>query len=437
MPATRLTTLLALLACGGIASAADGVPNFVIFLADDLGYADVSCYGGTTRTPYIDRLAQEGMRLTDFHSNGVNCSPSRCALVTGRYPARAGINGIINWNSDHGLKTGEYTFAMALKTLGYTNAVFGKWHLGGIPESNPLNFGFDEFIGQLGGSIHYFTHRESENGGNKVDWHQGFQTLDEKGYSTTLIADHAIDFIKRNASKPFCLYVPFNAVHTPILDPKTGDKSKTPETYALVVQELDKAVGRVVEALDQAQLSEHTLVFFTSDNGAHENTPSDSNKPLSGGKGTVWEGGHRVACVARWPGHIPAGKTTDQTVMIMDLMPTILELAGVSQPAPHPLDGISLVPLLLRQQPLPARPLFWAHSGGWAMREGPWKLLIEGSETHLFKLDEDLSEKHDLAQQQPERVQTMRVALEAWYQEVGGEKIVGKSKAKRSKKEEE
>jgi arylsulfatase A-like enzyme len=390
-------------------------PNLVIILADDLGYGDVGCYGSWIQTPNLDQLAREGTKFTDFHANGPVCSPTRCALVTGRYQQRAGIGGIVNWAGDGGLKKSEFTFADALKPVGYATAVFGKWHLGGKPECNPVSHGFDEFRGLLGGRFDYFTHTDSEG----PDWWDGLKPVVEKGYSTTLITDHAVDFIQRSKSKPFCLYVAFNAVHTPIQDPETGTNGKTADIFGKMVQAMDKGVGRVIAALKENGLAENTFVFFFSDNGGHEGIEGSSNQPLRGFKGSFWEGGHREPGIAWWPGHIPAGKVTGQTAMSMDLMPTLLELAGAKLPLDRKLDGVSLAALLLHDQPLAPRKLFWNKGADSAMRDGPWKLLIEKGAVHLFNLDNDLSEKNDLATQQPERVQTMRADIDAWAKEVG------------------
>jgi arylsulfatase A-like enzyme len=362
------------------------------------------------------------MKFTDFHANGPVCSPTRCALLTGRYQQSAGIDGLVRVG---GLKKSEITFADALQPSGYTSAVFGKWHLGSIPESNPVNQGFAEFRGLLGGRFDYFDHT---NGG-QPDWWDGLKPLLEKGYSTTLITEHAVDFIRRSKSKPFCLYVAYNAVHTPIQDPETGEHGKTADVFGKMTQAMDKGIGRIIATLKEHGLAENTFVFFFSDNGGHEGIAGSSNKPLRGFMGSLWEGGQREPAIAWWPGHIPAGKVTGQTAMSMDLMPTMLELAGATLPPDRKLDGVSLVPLLLHGQPLAPRKLFWKKGHDFAMRDGPWKLLIENGTPHLFNLDNDLSEQNDWAGQQPERVKTMRAEIDAWAKDVGAERGEG-SRAK-------
>lgn len=426
IPALLTALLLAPLAT---LHAASDKPNIVIILADDLGYGDLSCYGSAIQTPNIDRLASAGTRFTDFHSNGAVCSPTRCALMTGRYQQRAGIGGLAR--GDHGMSPNEFTIAEAMKSAGYVTGMFGKWHLGETPEFNPVKQGFDAFWGQLGGRIDYFTHCSAGKAGH-LDWWKGVEPLEEKGYSTSLIADHSIDFIKRCKSKPFFLYVAFNAPHTPLQSPGAADE-KDPEAYRKVVEWMDKEFGRIVAALLEEGLAKNTFVFFFSDNGGHEGITGCSSKPLRGFKGSFWEGGHREPGIAWWPGHVPAGKVTDQTAMSMDLMPTIMELAGASLPAERKLDGISLASLLLRGEPLPPRKLFWAQGKDWAMRDGPWKLLHEGDSEYLFDLGKDLGEQHDLSAQFPERVKTMREDFQAWAKDVGAERGEG-STPKRAKR---
>lgn len=416
--------MVALAWCCGTAQAQ---PNFVILLADDLGYGDVSCYGGSIQTPNIDRLARDGLKFTDLHSNGPVCSPTRCALLTGRYQNRAGIPALVG--GDRGLAPDEFTIAEAMKSAGYTTAMFGKWHLGELPKYNPVNQGFDEYKGHLTGRINYFTHQAAGKP-HEPDWWNGVEPLEEEGCSTTLIGDHSVDFIRRCRSKPFFLYVAFNAPHTPIQDPETGEASKTPEAYAKVVQDMDRNVGRIVTTLEELGLGENTLVFFCSDNGAHE-IAGASNKPLNGWKGSFWEGGHRVPGIAHWPGHIPGGRSTDQTAMTMDIMPTCMELAGVKPEPEHTFDGVSLVSLLRDHQPLAPRKLFWNKGASWAMRDGPWKLLKENKEPQLFNLDVDLSEKNNVAMQHPERVQSMMAEIDLWMKQVGA----GRKPDKRTRNE--
>jgi arylsulfatase A-like enzyme len=303
--------------------------------------------------------------------------------------------------------------------------MFGKWHLGETSEFNPVKQGFDEFKGQLGGRIDYFTHRAAGKAGH-LDWWTGVEPLEEAGYSTTLIADHSVDFIKRSKSKPFFLYVAFNAPHTPLQFPGATDE-RDPEAYHKVVEWMDKETGRILAALREAGLEKDTFVFFFSDNGGHE-VQGCSNKPLRGFKGSFWEGGHRVPAIARWLGHVPAGKVTAQTAMSMDLMPTVMELAATTLPTDRKLDGISLASLLLHDAPLPARKLCWAQGRDWAVRDGAWKLLYDQGVTRLFDLSQDLGEQHDLSSQFPERVKAIRADYQAWAKEVGTGRVEGSTR---------
>lgn len=407
---------LALSAIGIQTAFAQAKPNFVIIVADDLGYGDASCYGSAIQTPHIDQLAKEGLKFTDFHSNGPNCSSTRCALMTGRYQQRAGIDGLVGVET--GMDQEEFTIAEAMKSAGYTTALFGKWHLGEQPEFNPTTQGFDEFKGHLTGRIDYFTHHAA-GGDHEPDWWNGLEALAEEGCSTTLIADHSIDFIRRSATKPFFLCVSFNAPHTPIQDPATGDKLKTAEGYTKVVQDMDRNVGRLAATLKELGIEGNTLVFFCSDNGASKIPAGASNGPLNGWKGTLWEGGHRVPAIAWWPGRIPGGRITDQTALTMDIMPTCMELAGATLAPERALDGVSLLSLLFKDAPLPSRKLYWRKGSMTSMRHGPWKLLLERGSVYLFDLDDDLSEKTNLAAQQPERVNAMQAEIGSWAKEIG------------------
>jgi arylsulfatase A len=407
--------------------ATSAAPNFVIIMADDLGYGDLSAYGGWIETPHLDRMAKEGMRFTDFHSNGNVCSPTRAALLTGRYQHRAGIPGVVyaQENKDvhyHGLQAVENTFAEVLREAGYRTALFGKWHLGYYPRYNPVNHGFDEFVGYVSGNVDFISHVD---GGLRFDWWEGLEMSREEGYTTHLITRHGVDFIKANAGAPFCLYLPHEAPHSPYQGPgdppvrevgrKTGKEVKGDEikrAYREMVQEMDEGIGEILDTLREAGVAENTLVFFCSDNGA---TSSGSNGALRGQKGTDWEGGHRVPAIAWWPGKIEPGTTTDQLAISFDLMPTMLELAGLAAPADRPLDGESLVPVLLEGKGIGPRRLIW---NGAAVRDGNWKLVIEKGEPLLFDLANDPGEEKDLADRHVERVARMMSTLKEWTREM-------------------
>ena len=414
-------------------------PNLVLILADDMGYGDASCYGNTAfATPHLDALAAGGMRLTDFHSSGAVCSPTRAGLVTGRYQQRAGIPGVIfadpKQNRHHGLHAHEVTLAELLKKAGYATGVVGKWHLGYQKEFNPRHHGFDRFRGYVSGNVDYLSHYDRMG---IYDWWDGLETVEEEGYTTRLITKHAVRFIEENKDRPFCLYVAHEAPHSPWQgphDPPVRGPNAVPgnavrgdeiqRAYREMIQEMDTGVCQVVSTLERLDLAERTLVFFFSDNGG---TPVGSNGPLRGHKGQLWEGGHRVPAIAWWPGHVEAGTTCDEPAMSLDLMPTLLALAGVEVPEGHQLDGASLLPALLDRRSLGERTLFWSYRNQLAMRQGPWKLVVtppsgkgrrSGETVELYNLADDLGETHDLAEQSPDRARAMREAIRAWEAEV-------------------
>ncbi len=283
--------------------------NIVIILADDLGCGDMSLYDGWIETPRIDQMAREGVSFTDFHSNSSVCSPSRAAFLTGRYQQRVGIvDVIVGFKDKEGLEPSEVTISSLLKNAGYKTGIFGKWHCGTDIRQNPTNHGFDEFIGFLNGGCDYHNHQ---------DWLDGKQKKDQEGYSTHLITDKSIDFIKRNQDNPFFLYVAHQAVHNfyqipadpPELwyrdIPLSGPEARA--RYKVMLEDLDYNVGRLMDALKETGLDENTFVFFFSDNGDVRMSPDE--RPYRGGKFSNYEGGHRVPAVARWPGHIKANWT--------------------------------------------------------------------------------------------------------------------------------
>lgn len=417
-------------------------PNIVLILADDLGYGDLGCYGATRlKTPHLDRLAREGLRLTDFHSNGSTCSPTRAALLTGRYQQRSGITEALSEKSP-GLRADERTIAEYLKPAGYATGVFGKWHLGSKPDSAalPNRQGFDVFRGSRHGGVDYASHVDRFG---RRDWWHDEQPVVERGYATDLLTDHAVQFIEQHREEPFFLYLAHTAIHFPWMSPadkayreegkdynnstKIGPHApdEIAEVVVQMIERLDDGVGRVMDAIRALPKGRETLVIFTSDNGGYLRytgaTNVSSNGVLRGQKAGVYEGGHRVPCIAWWPGRIPAGRETDAVTMTMDLLPTFLELTGVATPPPgDPFapDGVSLVPLLLRNEVPQPRTLFWKSGGVGdmkAVRQRPWKLLIEhGSAPRLYHLGNDLSEKHDLAAAEPQRLRELLDALAKW-----------------------
>jgi arylsulfatase A-like enzyme len=319
----------------------------------------------------------------------------------------------------------ETTFAEALKKLGYTTGVFGKWHLGYNVEFNPAKQGFDEFRGYVSGNVDYHTHID---GAGVKDWWKADEKVPEEGYVTDLITNHAVDFIERHSDEPFCLYLPHEAPHYPYQgrgDPperldggRKGKKAKGAEitrAYQEMVEAMDEGIGRVVDTVRRLDLERRTFMFFCSDNGANKN---GSNGPLAGHKGSLWEGGHRVPAIAYWPGKIKPGTTTDQTALSMDLFATMMSIAGAKVPAVFKLDGIDLLPMLTRGENLPKRTLFWRYRKQKAARRGPWKLLLDGDAVALYNLDGDLGEKRNLAKQKPDIVEAMQTELSAWERNV-------------------
>ncbi|QDT43516.1 Arylsulfatase [Gimesia alba] len=409
-------------------------PNIVLIMADDLGYGDLSCYGSTNcETPQLDRLASRGMKFTDFHSSGTVCSPTRAGLLTGRYQQRAGIDGVVyadpKRNRHHGLQKNEITLAQCLQSAGYQTGMFGKWHLGYQRQYNPTFRGFQQFVGYVSGNVDYFAHLD---GTGVFDWwHNAELNRAEQGYVTHLITDHAVDFIRQQKEKPFFVYIAHEAVHYPYQGPndkpirkegvgdiKSAKRKDIANAYREMNTEMDRGIGKVVTVLKELGLTENTLIFFLSDNGANN---KGSNGALRGFKGNVWEGGHRVPAIACWPGQIPAGSLCEETVISIDLMPTILELANASVPARHQLDGMSLAKLMTEQQKLKPRTIFWDYNGRSAVRQGPWKLVLNQNRktpVELFNLKDDIAESTNLATKKPERVQQMQAAFAAWKKEV-------------------
>ncbi len=413
-------------------------PNIIIIMADDLGYGDLSLYGNREiHTPNIDQLGKEGALFTDFHSNGAVCSPTRAALLTGKYQQRVGVDGVITakFNRDQGLALSEKTFAETAKEMGYTTAMFGKWHLGYHTKFNPIRQGFDEYIGFVSGNVDYHSHIDQEG---YEDWWSGDKLKKEVGYTTDLISSHAVDFIERHHSKNFLLYIAHEAPHYPFqgraskaerklrgtenntFTPIGSAENKT-ELYKEMIEVMDEGVGSILQTLKKLNLEENTFVFFMSDNGASSH---GSNGKLRGNKGSLWEGGHRVSAMARWNKTIKAGQTLDATLLTMDLWPTVAELMGAS--LPNDIDGVSFKKYLLEGEKTKNRKLFWQFGERLAMRDGPWKLVLERPDytPELYRLDEDLSETFEVSKQYPQKVEEMRKKLVEWKNEVNRPQLI-------------
>ena len=408
-------------------------PNIVFILADDLGYGDLSCYGRPDyRTPVIDRLAREGLRFTGNYTAAAVCSPTRVALMTGRYPARLPV-GLLEplryGNESVGLPPDHPTPASLLKPLGYDTALVGKWHLGFLPEHGPIRHGFDEFYGILGGAVDYFSHREPSG---KLDLREGNVTVDQTGYMTDLLTDRAVQYIRRPRSAPFYLALHYTAPHWPWEAPGDTAASRryrtvadtvkdryvqgyadggSPGIFAAMVARLDQGIGRVLGALEDVGRRRDTFVVFTSDNGGERYS---FNWPASEGKGSLREGGIRVPAIVCWPGRVPAGRVTDQTVISMDWTATMLAVGGAAQDPRYPLDGVDLLPLCRGQPVHFDRTLFWRTLREDAVRAGAWKYLRTAKDELLFDIPRDPGERADLAPYEPKKMAQMRELFRDW-----------------------
>lgn len=416
--------------CGQSAAAAQ--PNIVYLLIDDLGYADCGFNGGKDiRTPEIDKLAKAGAVLESFYVQPV-CSPTRAALLTGRYPTGTGVYTIVRPGARWGLPLAERTLPQALKEAGYTTAIVGKWHLGEFqPDYLPRRRGFDRQYGHMFGALDYFTHVRD----GKPDWYRDDQPLVEEGYTTQLLAREACRLIREQpANKPLFLYVPFNGIHGPHQVP---DSYKTPyaalpeprRTIAGMLAAVDEAIGQIVAALDARGPRTNTLIIFSSDNGGPGPGRVTMNTPLRAGKGTIYEGGIRVCAFATWPGKIPAGITIKEPLHVVDWYPTLLKLAGASTAHKPPLDGLDIWPVLAQgaKSQHDALLLHGTAPGRAAIRMGDWKLLINASEqgteeanaetaapagkVELYNLAGDISERINLAASHPGKVKELRARL--------------------------
>jgi len=401
----------------GSVSAAESLPNFVILFADDLGYGDLSCYGHPTiHTPNLDRMADGGVRLTQFYSPAVVCTPARAALLTGRYQIRTGLTRVLFPHTRYGMRAKEITLAEALKTKNYTTCCIGKWHLGHLPEHRPTRHGFDYFFGLLIAN-------------NLVPPGLGlFRNDDEIEHPVDQAAlierytQEAIKFVGDNKDKPFLLYLPYTQVHIPLhANEKFTGKSRR-GLYGDVAEGIDWSAGAIIKAIDKLGLDKRTLIIFTSDNGPwlEKELDGGSSGLLRGGKFEVWEGGIRMPFIARWPGRIPPRRVCNDVCIMMDIFTTCLTLAGVPIPQDRPIDGKNMMPVLDGTGTRPVEPLFfYAGDQFGAVRRGPWKLVVREhgrktdkyplavKEPQLYHLLEDPSEKYDLAKKHPEIVASL------------------------------
>ena len=429
-------------------------PNVVIVFCDDLGYGDIGCFGAKDiATPAIDSLARDGLRLTSFYVAQAVCSASRAALMTGCLPNRIGIFGALGPQAQHGLNPAETTLADLLKQRGYATGIFGKWHLGHLPEFLPLKQGFDEYLGlpysndmwpfhhDLAARPHYPSLRLLDGEATVTT----ITNLEDQATLTGRYTERAVAFIEKHRDQPFFLYVPHSMPHVPIAASAAFRGKSQRGLYGDVIQEIDASVGSILAALDRAGVASNTLVIFTSDNGPwlRFGNHGGSADPLREGKGTMFEGGCRVPCVIRWPGHIQPGRVSDAIAATVDVLPTLADVVGAPLPA-HQLDGVSQRALLEGQPATPPRDFYIYYYGDelQAIRQGPWKYYfphtcsqyIEGTTPGrdgrpgpspqrkigpaLYHLVKDINERTDRQAAEPALVSNLIARARAYDQEL-------------------
>ena len=410
-------------------------PNIIFIVADDLGFADLGCYGGREAlfgpvSPVLDGLAAGGLKLTQGYANSPVCSPTRFALMTARYQyrlrgaAEEPINSRSKGSTTLGLPPEHPTLPSLLKAAGYRTALVGKWHLGYPPTFSPLKSGYEEFFGPMSGGVDYFSHC-SNNGTH--DLYLGDEERHEEGYLTDLLSNRAVDFIDRMAGgdAPFFLSLHYTAPHWPwetrhdaalaneVKDNLFHLHGGNIHTYRTMIHHMDEGIGWILQALRRHGVADDTLLVFTSDNGGER---FSDNWPLVGGKMDLTEGGIRVPWIAHWPRTIGPGRTSTQACMTMDWSATMLDIAGAAPDPAYPLDCVSLLPVLQAEGREFARPLFWRmnHRGQRALRDGDWKYLRVDGHDYLFDIPADERERANLATRDPQRLARMRDAWEAW-----------------------
>jgi len=422
----------------GSAVQAEGtkLPNIVVLLADDVGWADVGFHNPEIRTPNLDRLCEAGVRLDQFYVQP-QCTPTRVALLTGRYPSRFGPH-CTQASNEQACPLGTLTLASMLKTRGYDTALIGKWHLGSRLEWGPNHYGFDYSYGSLAGAVGMYDHRYRLNTPFAQTWHRDLEFVEEEGHATDLVTREATAWLKAGRTRPFFLYVPFHAAHTPLVEEakwlEINGHIEDPDRrlMAAAVTHMDWAAGRIVETLEEIGARENTLVVFISDNGgiagaySGHNYPEpdpplkkgfSKNTPLRGGKTDVYEGGIRVPAFANWPGVLEPG-VVEAPVHAVDWMPTLAAMTGYEPKSGTKWDGRDIGPLLRGESAPGERVLYWVWNrqrAAEALRKGDWKLLRNraGEPWELFDLAKDPYEKEDLISRMPEKAGELRKALEA------------------------
>jgi arylsulfatase A-like enzyme len=441
-PGVRSIALALLVACLTAAPAAAqsstaAKPNVVLIVTDDVGYGDIGSYGAPdVKTPSIDSLARDGVRLTDFYA-APQCTPTRAALISGRYQQRfrleAALGGAKTPAAETGLPAAGYSLPQLLKGNGYATGLIGKWHLGYKPQFSPNAHGFDYFFGFKSGFTDYYQHTD---GNGDPDLFENESPVHVDGYMTDLITERSIKFIDEHAAAPFFLEVTYNAAHWPFqvpdhpsvaadhgrfVQPEENDTA-TRQDYVAVLERADQGIGQILQALKRRGLDRNTLVIYMQDNGGEW---VSRNAPLFNRKGTVWEGGIRVPAIFRWPGHLPAGKVSGQVGIVQDVTASILAATGSTVPPAARPDGINLLPILEGRTSVVERTLFFRFTIGnvkqLAVRQGSWKLLVDGAKRYVFDLSKDLGERNDLTNQRQDVARRLRPLIAAWEADVDGE----------------
>jgi arylsulfatase A-like enzyme len=426
-------------------TAAAAKPNVVLIVTDDVGYGDIGSYGAAdVKTPNIDSLARDGVRLTDFYA-APQCTPTRAALISGRYQQRfrleAALAGPKTPAGETGLPATGYSLPQLLKNNGYATGLIGKWHLGYKPQFSPNAHGFDYFFGFKSGFIDYYQHT---NGDGDSDLFENASPVHVDGYMTDLITERSVRFIDDHAAAPFFLEVTYNAAHWPFqvpdhpsvaadhgrfVQPEENDTA-TRQDYIAILERADQGIGRILQALKRRGLDRNTVVIYMQDNGGEW---VSRNAPLFNRKGTVWEGGIRVPAIFRWPGHLPAGKVSGQVGIVQDVTASILAATGTMVPPAARPDGINLLPMLEGRTPPVERTLFFRFGGGpgkqLAVRQGSWKLLVDGAKRYVFDLSRDVSERNDVTSQRQDVARRLRPLIAAWEAEVDADAKTNSSAA--------